>query len=141
MIIDGDKVRFLPSRLSKTDRQSHLGKPIEVFRLPASQDASVCPVEVLEEYLQRRQELDVTHDYVFCAFDLPHGPISTAVFSDRLRWVMRRAGIVAPPGSTRSISVSDAFARGVDLAEVLRAGDWSRASTFFRHYLRPSAAV
>ena len=141
MILDGEKVRFLPSRLSKTDRQRHLGAAFSIARLPASSDASVCPVEVLEAYLRRRAELHVQHDYVFCAFRSPRDPITTAAFSDRLRWVMRHSGIVAPPGSTRATSVLDAFARGDDLAAVLRAGDWARAGTFFRHYLRASVAT
>ena len=140
MIVDDSKVRFLPSRLSKTDRQRHLGAPITISRLPASSDASVSPVVVLEAYLRRRAELHVAHDFIFCGFRSPRDPISTTVFSDRLRWVMRQSGIVAPPGSTRATSVSDAFARGEDLATVLRAGDWTRARTFFRHYLRTSVA-
>ena len=141
MILDGEKVRFLPSRLSKTDRQRHLGAPVTISRLPASSDASVCPVVVLEAYLRRRAELHVAHDFVFCGFRVPQDPISTTVFSDRLRWVLRQSGIVAPPGSTRSTSVSDAFARGEDLATILRAGDWKRARTFFRHFLWTSVST
>jgi hypothetical protein len=140
MVIDEEKARFLPSCLSKTDRQRHLGAAFSIARLPVSSDASVCPVEVLETYLRRRAELHVPHDYVFCGFRAPRDPLSTAAFSDRLRWVMRHSGIIAPPGSTRATSVSDAFARGDDLAAVLRAGDWSRAGLFFRHYLRSSVA-
>ena len=100
----------------------------------------MCLVVVLKAYLHRRTELHVAHDFVFCGFRAPRDPISTAAFSDRLRWVMRHSGIIAPPGSTRATSVSDAFARGDDLAAVLRAGDWARAGTFFRHYLRTSVA-
>ena len=85
MIIDDSKVRFLPSCLSKTDRQRHLGAPITISRLPASSDASVCPVVVLEAYLRHRAELHVAHDYVFCGFRAPRDPITTAVFSERLR--------------------------------------------------------
>ena len=139
MIIGGDRVRFLPSRLSKTDRSQHLGPPIVVRRLPPEDSAS-CPVSALEQLLQRRRELGIAHDFIFCDFHAPYSPISTTAFSDRLRWALRRAGISAPPGSTRSVSVSDAFARGVDIQTVLHAGDWSRAQTFYRHYLRPSAA-
>jgi len=131
----------IPSRLSKTDRQRHLSAPVTISRLPASSDASVCPVVVLEAYLCRQAELHVAHDFVFCGFRAPREPISMTVFSDRLRWVLRQSGIAAPPGSTRSTSVSDAFARGEDLATVLRAGDWSRARTFFRHYLRMSVST
>ena len=132
-------VRFIPSALSKTDRHSHLGPPISISRLE-SDDATLCPVASIDALLQARQDLGIRHDYVFCDFLHPHAQISAAAFARRLAWPLRRAGISAPPSSTRSVSVSDAFARGVDLAAILNAGDWSGAQTFFRHYLRPSSA-
>ena len=141
MSIDGAAVRFIPSTLSKTDRQTHLGPAIRIPRLPASNDASPCPVAALEALLQKRRDLDIPHDYVFSSSSSPFTPISVSGFSALLRSSLRRAGISAPPGSTRSISVSDAFARGVSIDAVLLAGDWSAAQTFFRHYLRPSASV
>ena len=141
MSIDGAAVRFIPSALSKTDRQSHLGPAIRITRLTASDDVSPCPVEALEALLAKRRELDISHDFVFSSASSPHVPISVAGFSALLRSSLRRAGISAPPGSTRSISVSDAFARGANIDAVLLAGDWSAAQTFYRHYLRPSASV
>ena len=57
-----------------------------------------------------------------------------------LWWVMLHAGIVAPPISTRAMSVSDAFARGEDFAKVLHTGDWSRTRAFYLHYLQANAA-
>ena len=143
MIINADCVRFLPSRLSKTDRPDHLGPPIIVRRLPAfsGNDVSLCPVAALEDFLGFRRSLAISHDFLFSSSSSPYAPLSTAAFSDLLRWSFQRAGIAAPPGSTRSVSVSDAFARGVGVQDCLEAGDWSGASTFFRHYLRPSASV
>ena len=132
-------LRFLPSALSKTDRDNHLGPPISVSRLDSG-DKALCPVTSLEDLLSLRQSLNIAHDYIFCQFRPPFKRVSASVFSRRLAWPLREAGISAPPGSTRSISVSDAFARGVDLKAILSAGDWSGAQTFFRHYLRPSAS-
>ena len=141
MNIDGAAVRFIPSALSKTDRQTHLGPAIRILRLPASDDSSPCPVATLEALLQKRRELDIGHDFLFSSASSPHVPISVSGFSALLKSSFRRAGISAPPGSTRSISVSDAFARGASIDQVLLAGDWSAHQTFFRHYLRPSASV
>ena len=138
MIINSDFVRFIPSALSKTDRQTYLGHPIVIRRLPPDED--MCPVLALEGFLAVRRPLSTSHDYVFCDFRHPHRPISASAFASRLSWCLRKAGISAPPGSTRATSVSDAFKRGVDISEILRAGDWSGASTFFRHYLRPAAS-
>ena len=134
------QVRFLPSRLSKTDRQTYLGPPISISRLPASDSAS-CPVSALEALLRWRISVGVSHNYVFSSPTPPHSPISVSAFSSLLRWAFCQAGVNAPPGSTRHISVSDAFARGASLEQVLRAGDWSNAQTFFRHYLRPTSSV
>ena len=134
-----DELRFLPSCLSKTDRQTHLGPPIVIKRL-SGPDSSLCAVAALENLLQLRSSLQLDHDYVFFQFKPPYEKVSTASFSQRLAWALKAAGISAPPGSTRSVSVSDAFSRGVDLAAILRAGDWSGAQTFYRHYLRPSMA-
>ena len=119
---------------------THLGSPIIVSCLPTTTNSGMCSVVALEVYLRRRVDPHVAHDYIFCGFSPPHDPISMALFSDHLRWVMRCSGIVAPPGSTCATSVSDAFARGESVMSVLHAGDWSRAGTFYRHYLRPSAA-
>ena len=138
MIINADFARFIPSSLSKTDRQTYLGHPVIIRRLPPGED--MCPVLALEDFLAARRPLSTTHDFVFCEFPPPHRPVSTSAFADRLTWCLREAGISAPPGSTRAISVSDAFKRGVAMSEILRAGDWSGASTFFRHYLRPAAS-
>ena len=135
MTLNDDFVRFIPSRLSKTDRQNYLGHPIIIRRLPT--DVSMCPVAALEDFLVVRRSLTDSHDYVFCDFRPPHSKISTPAFARRLTWCLRKAGITAPPGSTRATSVSEAFRRGIAIPEILRAGDWSGASTFFRHYLRP----
>ena len=138
MIISHLNVRFLPSDLSKTDRESHMGPPIVISRLPG-EEASVCPVASLEALLLLRSHLDISHDYVFCQFRAPYLRISAQGFVSRISWALRRAEISAPPGSTRSTSISDAYARGVNIDSILQAGDWSGAQTFFRHYLRPSA--
>ena len=116
MILSDDKVRFLPSKLSKTDRQSHLGPPIVIMRLPPTSDNSPCPVEALRELLRFRSKLHLSHDFIFTSCAPPFKPLSTAAFSDLLRACFRRAGISAPPGSTRAISVLDAFARGAQWA-------------------------
>ena len=141
MKISPDKVRFLPPKLSKTDRQNHLGPPIAIQRLPTSTLQSPCPVVALEALLSFREEKNIAHDNVFSLPFAPFSPIDVSHFSGLIKECFRRAGISAPSGSTRSISVSDAFAKGASIGEVMLAGDWSAASTFYRHYLRPSASL
>ena len=134
------RMNFVSSRHALARQiDTHLGPPIVIKRL-SGPDSSLCAVAALEDLLQLRSSLQLDHDYVFFQFKPPYEKVSTASFSQRLAWALKAAGISAPPGSTRSVSVSDAFSRGVDLAAILRAGDWSGAQTFYRHYLRPSVA-
>ena len=51
------------------------------------------------------------------------------------------ARIIAPPDSTRLVSVSNAFACGASISDCLTAGDWLGPRTFFHHYLHPSASL
>ena len=126
--------RFVPSRLSKTDRPDHMGPAIVIYRL--ADCPSLCPVRSTEQLVAARSTLDINHDFLFCADSAPFAPLSTPAFSRRISWVLRRAGISAPPGSTRAMSTSAAFSGSLDLSAILRAGDWSGADTFFRFYCR-----
>ena len=136
-IISPDNVLFLPPQLSKTDRQTHMGPPILIRRLPPS--SPHCPVAALEDLLARTS-LGIRHNFVFSSPSSPLQPISVSAFSNLIRWAFSQAGIDAPSSSSRHISVSEAVAHGLPIDEALRAGDWSGASTFFRHYFRPSGA-
>ena len=97
---------------------------------------SLCPVASLEDFLEFWCSHGVRHDFL----SSPFSPLSTAAFSELLRWAFRRANINAP-GSTRHISVSDTLARGANVSDCLAAGDWTGVQTFFRHYLQPSSSV
>ena len=111
-----------------------MGKPISVYRLSA--DPFICPVSNVELLLQLRQGLDISHDFLFHEDKSPFQPLSVAAFSRRISWVLDRAGIAAPPGSTRAMSTSSAFSKGLDLDAILRAGNWAGADVFFRFYCR-----
>ena len=132
--INPTSARFVPSLLSKTDKAGRMGKPISVYRLSA--DPFICPVSNVELLLQLRQGLDISHDFLFHEDKSPFQPLSVAAFSRRISWVLDRAGIAAPPGSTRAMSTSSAFSKGLDLDAILRAGNWAGADVFFRFYCR-----
>ena len=132
MTLSTHSARFIPTGLSKTDRPGHMGPPILVYAFPA--DPSLCPVEAIRSLLAVRDSLRLSHPFLFFSSSPPFAPLSAPSFRRLLARVLRRAGVHAPPGSTRAASASSAFLRGADLADVLRAGDWSNASTFFHHY-------
>ena len=130
--------RFIPSRLSKTDRPNRMGPPIMLYSFPA--DPTLCPVEAVQTLVKVRHSLGLSHPYLFFASLRPFAPLSIASFRGLIAGVLRQADIHAPPGTTRSASASTAFLRGADLADVLRAGDWTCAQTFFAHYFRDVGA-
>ena len=112
-----------------------------ISRLPSSTLQSPCPVKALEDLLSLRAAKNIAHDNLFSLPHSPFDPIDVGRFSKLIKECFRCAGVSAPPGSTRAISVSDAFAKGASIKDVMDAGDWSAASTFFNHYLRPSASL
>jgi hypothetical protein len=125
---EGDYVRFVPSRLTKTDRPGHLAPPFYVK--PWKDDLCVCPVETIRLILKERDRLHLQHSTVFFSWTFPHKPLDAAAFERCLL----KAGIQAAPGSTRSVAASTALAAGASLGDVLGLGNWSNASIYFRFY-------
>jgi hypothetical protein len=91
----------------------------------------VCPVETIRLILKERDRLRLQHSAVFFSWTFPHKPLDAAAFECCIRYCLVKAGIQAPPGSTRSVA---ALAGSSSLEEVLRPGDWTNASTYFRFY-------
>jgi hypothetical protein len=128
----GDLLCFVPSRLTKMDRPGHLAPPFYVK--PCKEDLCVCLVETIKLILKERDRLRLQHSAVFFSWTYPHKPLDAAAFECCIRYCLVKAGIQAAPGSTRSVAASAALAGGASLGEVLRLGDWSNASTYFRFY-------
>jgi hypothetical protein len=126
---EGKLLRFVPSRLTKMDRPGNLAPPFYVK--PWKEDLCVCPVETIRLILRERDRLCLQHSAVFFSWTFPHKPLDAAAFERFIRYCLVKAGIQAAPGSTRSVA---ALAGGASLGEVLRLGDWSNASTYFRFY-------
>ena len=138
LLLSDFSARFIPTRLSKTDRPNHMGPPIMVYSFPA--DPTLCPVEAVQTLVKVRHSLGLSHPYLFFTSSRPFVPLSIASFRGLIAAVLRQADIHAPPGTTRSASASAAFLGGAELADVLRAGDWTCAQTFFAHYCRDVGA-
>jgi hypothetical protein len=128
---EGDVIRFTPTRLTKTDRPGHLCPPFYVK--PWKDDLSICPVETVRLILLERDRLCLQHDAIF-SWIHPHKQLDAATFNRCIQHCLIQAGIQATAGSTRSVAASAALAHGASLGDVLRFGDWSNASTYFRFY-------
>jgi hypothetical protein len=60
---EGENLRFVPSRLTKTDRPGHLTPPFYVK--PWKEDLCVCPVETVRLILLERDRLRLQHSAIF----------------------------------------------------------------------------
>jgi hypothetical protein len=126
---EGENLRFIPSRLTKTDRPGHLTPPFYVK--PWKDDLCICPVETVRLILKERDRLRLDHSALFFRWTFPHQPMDAAAFGRCLDHCLVKVGIQAAPGSTRSVA---ALAAGASLGDVLGMGNWSNASTYFRYY-------
>ena len=69
----------------------------------------------------------------------PHKPVCTNTLARWIKSVLISSGVdtsVFKAHSVRSASTSYAYAKGVPIAEILRAADWTNAGTFKKYYLR-----
>jgi hypothetical protein len=129
---EGENLCFVPSRLTKTDHPGHLSPPFYVK--PWKEDLCVCLVETVRLILLERTCLRLQHSAIFFSWTFPHNPLDATAFKRCLQYCLVKAGISATPASTRSIAASAALEGSATLGDVLRLGDWTNASTYFRFY-------
>jgi hypothetical protein len=91
-------------------------------------------VETVRLILIERDRLCLQHSAIFFSWTFPHKPLDAAAFEPCIRYCLVKAGIQATPGLTRSVAASATLAGSASLGDVLRLGDWSIASTYFRFY-------
>jgi hypothetical protein len=104
---EGDILRFVPSRLTKTDRPGHLAPPFYVK--PWKEDLCVCPVETVRLILLERDRLRLQHSAIYFSWTFPHKPLDAAAFERCIHYCLVKAGIQATPGLTRSVAASAAL--------------------------------
>ena len=131
------RVQLRPRGLEKTSRPGHTVKAITV---EACEDLDLDPVSHMKEYVARTQPLRKT-EVLFVTLTKPHTAAKRTTLASWLKQAIALSGQWGSAGSTRSVSTSTALNRGVSLEEVLEAADWTRSSTFSRHYYRPDVGV
>ena len=126
-------VYFTIAALSKTRRS---GPPLEVTYFSFKDDPKICPVASLHAYLEATEtKRSKKENRLFISFRKPHLPVTTTSISRWLKEAISMAGIKGFTGhSTRAASTSAAKGKGVSTADILKAGNWSRESTFQRFY-------
>jgi hypothetical protein len=91
-------------------------------------------VETVRLILLEKDCLSLQHNAIFFSWTHPHKQLDAAALNRCIQHCLIQAGIQATYGSTRSGAASAALACGASLGDVLRLGDWSNASTYFRFY-------
>ena len=134
-------IKFIIPGLTKTRRS---GPPLEAFYPYFTEEPQLCPVKTFEHYQERSQKLRTskqgTRNPLFVSVRKPYKPVKAATIGHWLKKVMKDAGVdteVFSAHSTRGASTSKARSVGVATADILKAANWSSASTFCRFYCRP----
>ena len=149
--LDRDYLRWTPSgaqftvvQLTKTRTP---GPPKSVHYSSLSEDAEVCPVSSLRIYLSKTTDRAATVTLPKPVFLTSRRPFRRARPGTLGQWIkdcLGRAGVDTgkfTAHSTRSASSSQARARGVPIAEILKVANWSSRSTFERFYYRSEGSA
>jgi hypothetical protein len=132
--ISEGKIVMQPLGLEKHSRLDKSFPPITLTTY--NEDPCLCPVFYLKAYLKRTEHLRSTES-LFVTITRPHEAASVATLLRWLKTVISQSGQHGPGGSVRSVTTSTAIGVGVTIEKVLKAGDWSRASTFKNFYYKP----
>ena len=134
-----DRIIFHLSGNLKQSRPANPPEPIIFHQYPP--DGELCPVAAFHQYhVIRTAIVGNQSDYsLFLCHRKPNGPASIDTLAHWVKQTMIAAGIdttIFHPHSCRAASTSKANAAGVPLHQILRAGQWSQESTFFRFYCK-----
>ena len=128
---------FNISGLLKQSRPGKKDKPICFHAFP--HDTHLCPIATVESYLSARATLPNTslHDPLIVCYRKPHGPATKDTIARWVKSMLHLCGVdvnTFAAHSCRSASSSKARSAGVKLETILKAGQWSKESTFYRFY-------
>lgn len=132
-------VVFSLDRLRKAQRNG----PLQSFSILNDPDPILCPVLALKEFVERTNQFrrETDEGKLFVALIAPHRPVSASTVSRWIKSFLQKAGINTRcfgAHSTRGAAASKAVSDGVPVEAILRAGSWSKETTFNRFYNRAS---
>ncbi|XP_055954504.1 uncharacterized protein LOC126811206 isoform X1 [Patella vulgata] len=100
-------------------------------------DRRLCVYTAMKEYLQRTVDIRKNEFSLFLSFIKPHKKVSRDTVSRWIKTVMERSDIdtnVYGSHTVRSAVCSKAHKNSVPIQDILHAGGWSNAGTFFKFY-------
>ena len=139
MKIDNNSVTFIV-----TDRLKTTGKFLKpkIIKCAECVDPTLDVPSHIKEYVARTSDLrnpDLPQLFISWA---THRPVASTTLARWLKLALIKAGIDSNAFSAhsyRGASLSDAYAKGVSISQIMEGGDWKSAQTFFKHYHSPSS--
>ena len=126
-------------------------RPCFIITLPPTQeDDRLQSTSLLLLYLEKTQQFRISstesnnNTKLFLSWRPPHQSVKTDTLARWIRCVLQSAGInvtVFGAHSVRGATSSFALRNNAPLESILRAGDWSRLSTFNKHYCRRNSFI
>ena len=127
----------IPSLLKHT-KPGRVNLPVTFHKYPY--DDLLCPVMLLNKYISYRESLSLGDtDELIITFGKPYHPASKDTIARWIKDLMRISGVdtdIFKPHSCRSASTSKAHISGVSIDNILKCGQWSSDSTFYKFYCR-----
>ena len=133
-------IRLVPRKFRKQDRPGHYLQ--EMFITKFESNRKLDPVRAVRLYLRRVENRRGELESLFITFGA--GQVKSPSSQTIARWI--RSVIQDAPGalkgpkarahSTRSLSTSLAFQKGIAVTDIMKAADWSSDVTFASFYLK-----
>jgi hypothetical protein len=139
-----EAVVFKTRTLTKQSRPNHLDS--EFILSAFTSNLNLCPEHTLKVYEERTKSFRIGEEqkqYLFLALIKPHRPVSPSTIA---RWtvsLLAKAGIdttIFKAHSTRGAAVTSAANKGVTMADILKAADWTTESVFTKFYYKPTSS-
>ena len=137
MFLTDEEVTFVFSEPLKHSRPGYTVPPLIFRAFPAEPD--LCPVTTLKNYLYLYRLNACSDQAVFCTTTKPKRSATKSTLQRWIKSTMYKAGIDTgrfTAHSVRGASTSSAKLLGIQMTTILKSANWSRETTFKRHYWR-----
>ena len=123
-----------PSALKYTRPGKHL-QPVTLYKY--EREPKLCPVKLITDYISKTSAVRQNQRKLLLSFTKPHKAATIRTISRWLKIVLKNAKTnvnIYQGHSLRTASSSKASMQGLNIQSVLKAGGWSRESTFAKFY-------
>jgi hypothetical protein len=125
------------------NQRSNTTPPTIVIQELRNKDGSrhhLCPVKALDNYLSATKHHNSQRIFLSPKTGLPLTAATVAYHLVKTIKVADPAALAVHAHDVRKVSTSLAWARGLNLDELIRSAYWSSANVFIQHYLHPPLA-